>query len=744
MPNRLEDSRSPYLLQHRNNPVDWYPWGEEAFAKAKSENKPVFLSIGYSSCHWCHVMEHESFEDQEVAKLLNEHFVSIKVDREENPDVDEAYMLAVQLSTGRGGWPMSVFMTPEKLPFFAGTYFPKEDRGQFPGFRSIVQQVANGWSAQRAEFTKAAEEFSKALSHALTREGPKTFTKLEMPLLDDAVRALISEFDTEHGGFGGAPKFPPHSTIAFLLEYAALSAALSPEQSDAAEAAKEQDLARTALGMALMTLEALALGGIHDHVGGGFHRYSTDEIWLLPHFEKMLYDNALLLGNFARAAQVIGSEDEGLSMLFTEAASGIVEWLNEEMLGENGLYYSAMDADSEGEEGKYYVWSESEIRHLLGDRSGNFSAAFSIRPEGNYHDEASGALSGKNVLYQPEPTGSTFEDDLAILKNARHARVKPAVDDKQLIGWNALLMSGLTEAGEMEAAQGIAEVLLGYEKSAGKLPRYIGQGEPVGDAYLEDYAALVLALLDLADVSEEAGNEDHAKRWTAEAQRLAKEMIDRFYDSDNGGFFSTAPTHENLFGRSKPVVDQPTPSGNALAIQAALRLGAEDIARRSLEAFVGWMEKAPHATEAMLTAALWLLSAHPLAELMEQAAPKPEVSEAEVKVSVAPKEIIASEGKGMGTIIIDVPEGWHINSSDPDAKWLTPTHVSIAPLKGSVDYPKAADGMYVGRVEIPFTVHLSAGEKGADFEITVTYQPCTQDACLLPKEDRLNAVVVRG
>src|SRR5438105_1625855 len=262
MSNRLAEATSPYLLQHKDNPVDWFPWGEEAFAKAKAEDKPVFLSVGYSSCHWCHVMEHESFEDKEIATALNEDFISIKVDREERPDVDEAYMLAVQLSAGRGGWPMSLFLTPDKKPFFAGTYFPREDRGQFTGFRTVVRQIANGWKTKRSDFTKAADEFAKALRHAIAREGPKTFSKISHELIDQAVTNLAGQFDSEHGGFGAAPKFPPHSTLTFLMEYAALER-------------QNEDLAKTALGMALLTMEALALGGIHDHVGGGFHRYST-------------------------------------------------------------------------------------------------------------------------------------------------------------------------------------------------------------------------------------------------------------------------------------------------------------------------------------------------------------------------------------------------------------------------------------------------------------------------------------
>jgi len=729
--NRLASSTSPYLLQHKDNPVDWFPWGEEAFAKAESQDKPVFLSVGYSSCHWCHVMEHESFEDAEIAKLLNENFISVKVDREERPDVDEAYMLAVQLSAGRGGWPMSIFLTPQKKPFFAGTYFPKDDRGQFTGFRTILRQIANGWKSKKSDFTKAADEFTKALKHAITREGPKTFSKPSPELLDQAVQNLTGEFDPEHGGFGAAPKFPPHSTLAFLMEYAALQS-------------ENEDLAKTALGMSLLTLEALALGGIHDHVGGGFHRYSTDEIWLLPHFEKMLYDNALLLGNFAKAAQITSSIDRDLSTLFAEASSGIIEWLNEEMRGENGLYYSAVDADSEGVEGKFYVWTEAEIRELLGDKADAFCQAFTVRPEGNFHDEAKGELTGENVLYQNDPASIKFENELSALKRARSLRVRPALDDKQIVSWNGLLLSGLAEAGEIESAEAIAEAILGYEKD-GELPHLIAKGDAEGQAFLDDYAALVVGLLDLQDALDDNREASGTRDWGAEAERLAKKMVELFFDEERGGFFSTAAHHEQLFGRPKPVLDQPTPSGNALAVQALLRLGDLNRVRRALEHFTGWMETVPHATEAMLTATLWYLEAQPFAEAaVQMEPPKKSAAPPEVQVSVQPKELVASNGNGSGVIMFDIPPGWHINSHEPPAKWLTPTSISFEPLRGSVDYPGAINDAYTGHVEVPFTVELPTGEQGADFEIRIAYQPCTEQECLLAQEKKLSAVVLRG
>ena len=381
MPNRLAQSSSPYLRQHAENPVEWFEWGGEAFASAREQGKPIFLSVGYSSCHWCHVMAHESFEDFEVASVLNRSYVSIKVDREERPDVDEAYMTAVQLQSGRGGWPMTVLMTPNGDPFFAGTYFPKQDRGQYPGFLSILRQIEELWTRDRAKVEEAARDFRDSLEEALRRPAPTASGTLDAAFLERAIETIAAEFDPVHGGFGGAPKFPPHTTLKFLLA-AAESPLLNP---DTRERARE---------MAHQTLEQIALGGIHDHVGGGFHRYSTDAVWLVPHFEKMLYDNALLLGNFSRAAK----QSEGARReLFESAAKGIVRWLREEMTTSDGLFGSALDADSEGEEGKFYVWTKAEIEAALGDRADEFCQAYDITEEGNYRDEATGRPTGANI-----------------------------------------------------------------------------------------------------------------------------------------------------------------------------------------------------------------------------------------------------------------------------------------------------------------------------------------------------------
>jgi uncharacterized protein len=733
MPNRLAKAHSAYLLQHQNNPVDWYPWDEEAFTKAKAEQKPVFLSIGYSSCHWCHVMEHESFEDEEVASILNEHFVSVKVDREERPDLDEVFMTAVQLSSGRGGWPMSVFLTPDKKPFFAGTYFPKEDRGQAPGFKTVLTQIAKGWAGKRTEFVKAADEFSSALGQSLAREAPKTFTHIGPELLDNAIKALAADFDSENGGFGGAPKFPPHTALSFLLDYAA-----SPRSSD--------ELARASLAMALLTLEAMAMGGIHDQVGGGFHRYSTDGQWLVPHFEKMLYDNALLLTNFGKAALLTMESQPEIAGFFAEVSADIVGWLEREMVSENGLYGSALDADSDGEEGKFYVWTLDEINEILGPRAEPFIKTYSITKEGNYHDEVKGELSGKNIIFSEEPPAEDFGPELQKLLISREQRTRPAYDDKQIIAWNALLISAFLTIGEMGRAERVADAILEAEKKHGQLPRQVSKGKPNGEAFLDDYAAFVLGLTDLALTTEMAGMPS-APKWKKEATEHANRMLQLFYDIENGGFFYTSANHEELFGRSKPIFDQPIPSGNALAIQALIKLGDLDKAEKCLNSFVGWMESVPHATEGSLLGLLYYVesSQEDISEQPVQAVvAKPETLSG-VEVTLSPKEIVSQDGKqGTGRVIFEIPEDLHLNSHTPPARWLIPTNIEIRPLKATFEFPAAKDDQYIGQVEVPFTVQLPEGESGADFELTVTYQACTNSECLEPQEKRLTGVIVRG
>ncbi|HQR45593.1 MAG TPA: thioredoxin domain-containing protein, partial [Thermoanaerobaculia bacterium] len=425
--NRLIRETSPYLRQHAGNPVDWYPWGDEAFGKARREGKPVFLSIGYSSCHWCHVMERESFEDEEIARVLNDGFVAVKVDREERPDVDDVYMTAVQLTSGRGGWPLSAFLLPDGRPFFAGTYFPPDDRFGRPGFRTLLLRIGEAWRTRRTEVEETAGRLAEAIAGSqdlAPARGPAPPPELTPALL---TAALAAAFDRRRGGFGGAPKFPPHLALEWLLRRGL--------EGDA-----------EALGMAVRTFEAMAHGGIRDHLGGGFHRYATDAEWLLPHFEKMLTDNAQLLGLYARAGAATG--DPG----FASVARATGDYLLREMRGPEGGFYAATDADSDGEEGKYFVWDAGEIRGLLGESDGTFFCEwYGVRPEGNFHDEASGRPTGLNVLHLSRRIPAEAEARLAPLRAAllaaRARRVPPSLDDKRVAGWNALAVSGLAVAG---------------------------------------------------------------------------------------------------------------------------------------------------------------------------------------------------------------------------------------------------------------------------------------------------------
>jgi uncharacterized protein YyaL (SSP411 family) len=539
MTNQLAYETSPYLLQHRNNPVDWRPWGEEALELARREDRPILLSIGYSACHWCHVMERESFEDSETAAFMNEHFVNIKVDREERPDVDALYMEAVQGMTGHGGWPMTVFLDPEGVPFYAGTYFPPEPRQGMPSFRQVMEAVAEAFRERREEIRTRAPQTREQLG-AIARLQPAA-GPLPREALDDAVAALRDDADMVNGGFGGAPKFPPASTLQFLL-------------------------ARGETEIPELTLDAMACGGIYDQIGGGFARYSVDAGWLVPHFEKMLYDNALLARAYLHGWQTIGHDR------YRRVCTETLDWALREMRGPEGGFYSALDADSEGEEGRFYVWDLEEIRDVLGDRpADDVIAYYGVSGQGNFE--------GRNVLHlpggpdAPEPQG--LGEARRALFEARSQRVRPGLDDKRLCSWNALMTSGLAEAGAvlgrpdyLGAARSCAAFVLDQLRDTqGRLLRTFKDGRAHLNAYLEDHAFLVEALLTLYESSFEL-------RWFDAAREIAEAMIERFGDEERGGFFSTSSDHEELIARRKDLGDHPIPAGNSSAALGLLRLGA--------------------------------------------------------------------------------------------------------------------------------------------------------------------------
>jgi len=551
--NHLINETSPYLLQHAHNPVDWYPWGEEAFAKAKAEDKPVLVSIGYSACHWCHVMEHESFEDEETARVMNEHFVNIKVDMEERPDVDQIYMTFVQLTTGRGGWPMNVFMTADKLPFFGGTYFPPVSRYNMPGFMQILVSVAEAYRDKRDELMHSAND----ILGEMRRVGLSEFSPvgLSVEQLDTAFNSFARTFDAVNGGFGGAPKFPPSMSLEFLLRY------------------YKRTGNENALDIVKKTAGKMAYGGICDQLGGGFHRYAVDSIWLVPHFEKMLYDNAQLIRVYLHLYQI--TKDE----LYKRVAGETLAYVMREMLDETGAFYSTQDADSEGVEGKFFVWTPEEIEEILGEKDAQiFSFFYDVSEEGNFEEK-----NILNIKVSAAETAKLFkltEDELnEILSRGRkrlfaerEKRIKPFRDEKVLTAWNGLMLAAFAEAAAvleredlLNVARRNADFVLENLQKDGRLLRTWKDGEAKLNAYLEDYANFADGLLELYQASGET-------KYLKEAKRLADVMVTEFWDEERGGFFFTSNDHEELLVRTKDYTDNASPSGNSAAADVFLKL----------------------------------------------------------------------------------------------------------------------------------------------------------------------------
>ncbi len=553
--NRLINETSPYLLQHAHNPVNWYPWGEEALALAKKEDKPILLSIGYSSCHWCHVMEKESFENEAIAKIMNERFVCIKVDREERPDLDEIYMNAVQVMTGGGGWPMTVFLTPDLIPFHAGTYFPPEDRGGLPGFSKILLVVSDYYRSHRGEVRRVEVQMKDALRQ-LTEMVPSR-ERLEEKILTNAYTVFRSQFDPVHGGFGKAPKFPNSMTLSFLLRY------------------WKKGGTQEALEMVELTLEKMANGGIYDHLGGGFHRYSVDERWLIPHFEKMLYDNGLLCRIYFEAYQVTHNER------YRCVGEEILHYVLREMKSPEGGFYSTEDADSEGEEGKFYVWSRDQIKKVLGKERGTpFCAYYGVTPNGNFE----GGLSVLHIASTLEKVSKLYgvpipdlrkllEEGKRELFTEREKRTRPARDEKILASWNGLMISAFVDgfkvaghASYLQTAKEAAHFILEKMMKEGHLMRVFKDGRCHTRAYSEDYAFFIQSLIDLYEATFEFS-------WLEKADDLNERMIRQFWDERKGGFFLTGTENEPLIAQSKSPYDHSIPSPNAVGVFNLLRLG---------------------------------------------------------------------------------------------------------------------------------------------------------------------------
>ena len=590
--NLLINETSPYLLQHAGNPVHWYPWGEVAFARARSQDKPIFLSIGYSACHWCHVMEHESFEDEETAALMNEHYVNIKVDREERPDVDEIYMNALQMMTQQGGWPMSVFLTPEGKPFYGGTYFPPDSRYGRPGFRQVLLSISEFYKTRRGEVDRAIEGLMEGLNKIATLPGEGG--AIDPDLISHTSSLLARSFDEHEGGFGSQPKFPNSMSLEiFLRNYA--------------RTRQPEDLSRVT-----MTLEKMAKGGIYDQLGGGFHRYSVDHRWLVPHFEKMLYDNALLSRLYFQAFQITDNP------LFLRVGTETLDYVLREMVSEDGAFCSTQDADTEGEEGRFFVWSPDEICDMLGQEQGEiFCSAYDVLDGGNFE--------GKSILNRPVPAveiadqfALTVEELEASLNASRQKllevrsnRVRPGRDDKVQVSWNGLMISALAagfqatgEARFLEVSDRAATFIIRHMFQAnGRLFHSYKDGEAKYNGYLDDYGGLINGLIDLYESSLD-------EVWIEQAVWLAETTIAQFWDEEGDAFFYTGIDHEALIVRSKNPYDNATPSGNSLCCLALLRLGTlmrrddfVDKAERTLRRFQPYLRETPNGFAQMICAA---------------------------------------------------------------------------------------------------------------------------------------------
>jgi uncharacterized protein len=724
--NRLARESSPYLLLHAHNPVDWYPWGDEAFARARAEDKPIFLSVGYSTCHWCHVMERESFSNAAIAQQLNQGFVSVKVDREERPDLDEIYMLATQLMTQQGGWPNSVFLTHDLKPFFAGTYFPPDDRYGRPGFPRLLTAIGEAWTERRESVLEQAEELAGAIRGQLGENaGARALPPASVVAATQA--ALAKRFDRQYGGFGGAPKFPSPSNLVFLLD----------------RVAGGDDEARDMLSV---TLDAMARGGLQDQLAGGFHRYSTDEHWLVPHFEKMLYDNASLAGVYAAASLLLRRGD------CARVARATVDFCAAELRGPHAGFLSAIDADTDGEEGAYYTWTAAELRGALSvGQSALLGPALGFDGSPNFE-------GARYVLYLPvsweeraRSLGLTSEELLAraepgrvALLAARTQRPRPMTDDKVLSDWNGLMIGACADVGRLlgepnyvALAAGAAEfVLKRLRNASGDLVHTFREDQAHIGAFLDDYAFLVQGLLALHAATGE-------RRWLDEALRLQDEQDRRLWDESAGGYFQ-AGAHPHLLVRSKSGTDGALPSGNGIAALNLLRLGelTGDAARRArvrriLESFGEVIGRFPlgHVT---LVQALARLGESSVATADAPRAGQVLETLAESVVGVAAENLApvsAVAGPQRVRVSLSIAPGWHVNAHMVTQPYLIATRVE-SPDVVSVSYPPAArssagagiEPLDIYRGTIAIDVELALGVVSP--ELTVTLQPCDEQRCL--------------
>ncbi|WP_442482800.1 thioredoxin domain-containing protein [Aeoliella sp. SH292] len=678
MPNKLSGETSPYLLQHQNNPVDWYPWGPEALARARDEEKPIFLSIGYSSCHWCHVMEHESFEDPRIARLMNEKFVCIKVDREERPDLDQIYMNAVQLMTGHGGWPMSVFLTPDLKPFYGGTYWPPTASRGMPGFDQVLMAVDDAWSNRRDQALAGAEQLTGELEQ-ITRKGAEGVrVPLNADILSAAAHSLERMFDPIYGGFGEAPKFPHPFELQLVLRWWKRSGL-----------DRWWDIVR-------LSLDKMYQGGMYDHLGGGFARYSVDARWLVPHFEKMLYDNALLAVVYLEAYQVSGEER------YRTVVTETLDYLLRDMCDPAGGFYSAEDADSEGVEGKFYVWTASEVREVLGDAAAEtFSRVYDITERGNFEGHSIANLP-KTIEQQAKLLSRDVEElrtELAASREkllaVRAKRVRPGLDDKVLVSWNGLAIDAFARAGAclgeeryIAAAKKAADfILANMRDTGGRLLHTWRGGTAKLAAYLDDYTALANALVSLYEATFE-------ERYIAASTELMGIVLARFSGGDDAGFYFTADDHEQLLTRNKDLTDNATPGGNSLAALALIRLGKLtgrseylDTAHAILAAAAPLMQQIPMATGEMLIGLdLWV---GPTPELVFVGAGANELATS-AKRKFLPRALVAAREEATpGAVLDDLFAGR--DTAGDVALYVCENHTCQAPVVGRAAIEKAIE-----------------------------------------------------
>jgi uncharacterized protein YyaL (SSP411 family) len=728
-PNRLAQETSPYLLQHAHNPVDWYPWGPEAFEAARKQDKPIFLSVGYSTCYWCHVMERQSFENPQVAAEMNSRFINIKVDREERPDIDQLYMTAVQVLTQRGGWPMSVWLTPDLKPFYGGTYFPPEDAHGRPGFVTILTALEDAYRNRQAEVSRSANQLVNVLKQVSQLAAPTADLMVDQAWLDRMIARSTSDYEPKYGGFGRAPKFPRETLLELLLHWLQ-----SPDADGKLVNRVKQELTHT--------LDAMAYGGIRDQLGGGFHRYSTDAQWLVPHFEIMLYDNAMLGWIYAQAAEQLGE------WRYAQVARGVFDFVLREMTSPAGTFYTAFDAEVDHQEGLNYLWKLDEVEQVLGqDDADLFARVYGLDQGPNFADpHHSDGGPDKSILFIADVNLAEKEEKRlsamrAKLKAIRDQRKQPLLDTKILTSWNALMIRALAHAGKvlkeqryLNAAAGAAEALLKeHRQDDGSLYRTSRDGVKKHAAMLDDYAFLADALLTLHDATGD-------KKWRDHAADVARVMYERFADREKGGFFFTEESAADLIVRQKVGTDSPLPSGNAVAVQVLLKLGIKQPAEATIKAFAQQADAHGEGMSAMVQSALRYVQAHGDLKVDAGAgAPdalshKPEdIASQVVTVGAAWESSVSLR------VTLAIKEGYHVNAN-PAGEGLIATELLIdgAELE-SITYPDPVEKsfafaekpipVYEGQTGIVVTFK---DQPSGQLTLTLVYQACDDNACLPP------------